>query len=439
MTRFAYWLPYVIIALLAFNPADARDWYVSAERGKGKKGTTEKPAKDLGNIISKLEDGDRVFIAEGTYTGRGDNGHDKIDKPVEIYGGWNQDFTQRDPWGEHKTILTGTNATENWVQGGRLSIDLSKRRDIKGPHKVVVDGVIVDHGPRNRYNDETETKIIRMANPKTGQNPTPGFGGISVAVTKLGDIEIRNCVVINTAPTGGGAIAAWGSEKSNVVVENNLACNNTGYGFFLHSAFHPNELERMPSFTFRNNTSVFNSKPDPGATHGGSAMRMDTPTRVNAEYNVFAFNDYYGVDNSKICKELILNHNLFVTNLRADYIEFDTKMNVDELEDESDMEEAEGNIATDELRPKISREWAEKYMARNIVDRAAAEEDVKVIQSGANELRSILGLPLQGTSLGEYSEVWLPRISLEDALVCGSQKVLGEYGCQKPDPSGSID
>jgi len=186
----------------------ARDWHVSIARGRGKTGSVEKPAKDLGNIISRLEDGDRVFIAEGVYLGRGENGHDGIDKPVEIYGGFADDFSKRDPWGAHKTILAGTNNTENWVQGYRLSIDLSKRRDIRGQHKVVVDGLIVDNGPRNRYADETESKIIRMANPKTGQNPTPGFGGISVAVTKQGDIEIRNCVVLNTASTGGGATKA---------------------------------------------------------------------------------------------------------------------------------------------------------------------------------------------------------------------------------------
>lgn len=421
------------------SEALARDWYVSAARGRGKAGSIEKPAKDLGNIISRLEDGDRVFIAEGVYPGRGKNGHDGIDKPVEIYGGFADDFSKRDPWGTHKTILAGTNNTENWVQGYRLSVDLSKRRDIRGKHKVVVDGLIVDNGPRNRYAGETESKIIRMANPKTGQNPTPGFGGISVAVTKQGDIEIRNCVVVNTASTGGGAIAAWGSEKSSVTIVNNIACNNTGYGFFLHSGFHPDALERMPQFSFRNNTSVFNSKPDPGASHGGSAMRVDTPTRVVAERNVFAFNDYYGVDNSKQAKEFTLNNNLFVVNLRADYIEFDTKMDVDEIEDESDrLDEAEGNVATDKLRPKVSQEWAAKYLSRQVVDRNAKEADVKVVQSGANELRSILGLPLQGTSVGEYSDAWLPRISLDDALICGRQKVLEKFGSADPGESEPI-
>jgi len=434
-------LAVIVLAFALVAQAEARDWYISAARGSGKTGTAEKPAKDLGNIISRLEDGDRIFIAEGEYTGRGDNGHDMIDKVVSIYGGFADDFSKRDPWGAHKTLLIGTNNTENWVQGGRLVIDLSKRRDIaRQPHTVIVDGVIVDHGPRNRYADETNAKIIRMANPKTGENPTPGFGGLSVAVNKQGNIEIRNCIVMNTAPTGTGAIAAWGSEESKVVIENNLACNNTGYGFFLHSAFHPNEVERMPSFTFRNNTSVFNSKPDAGASHGGSALRVDAPTRVNAEHNVFAFCDFYGVDNSKQAKQFILNNNLFVSNLRADYIEFDTKMNVDELADESDkLDEAEGNLATDELRPKISQEWAAKHLSRTIIDRNAREADIEAVESGANELRSILGLPLKAGDVGEYTDAWLPRISIEDALACGGAQVLGKFGCKNPGESSPIE
>lgn len=415
------------------SEALGRDWFVSINRGSGRTGTIEKPAKDLGNIVSRLEDGDRVFIAEGTYLGRGENGCDQVDKAVQIYGGFSDDFTKRDPWGAHKTILTGSNTTENWVQGPRLSIDLAKRRDLRQKHLVVVDGLIVDHGARNRYADEKEAKIIRLANPKTGQNPTPGFGGLSVGVTKLGNIIVRNCIVMNTAPTGNGAIAIWGSERSEVLVENNIACNNTGYGIYLHSAFYPNELERMPKFLLRHNTSVFNSKPDPGASDGGCALKVDAPTRVKAEWNVFAFNDKFAVNNASQAKEFLLNNNLFVVSLEDDYLEFDTRISVEDLADESDkLDEAEGNVTSDKLRPRVSKEWATKYLSRQVVDRNAKEADVKAAESGVNELRSILGLPVQGASVGEYSDAWLPRIGLDDVLACGAKLVLAKYGSAKP-------
>ena len=65
------------------------------------------------------------------------------------------------------------------------------------------------------------------------------------------------------------------------------------------------------------------------------------------------------------------------------------------------------------------------------------EADVKAVQSGVNELRSILSLPLKGTSVGEYSGAWLPRIPLEDALRTGAKLVIGKYGCQVPKPTAA--
>ncbi|MEM7384628.1 MAG: hypothetical protein AAF514_06750 [Verrucomicrobiota bacterium] len=64
--------------LTIHSTTEARDYYVSAAKGKGKKATKEKPAKDMGNIISRLVPGDRVHIAGGTYLGRGANGSDII-------------------------------------------------------------------------------------------------------------------------------------------------------------------------------------------------------------------------------------------------------------------------------------------------------------------------------------------------------------------------
>ncbi|MEM7165767.1 MAG: hypothetical protein AAF581_09900, partial [Planctomycetota bacterium] len=203
------------------------------------------------------------------------------------------------------------------------------------------------------------------------------------------------------------------------------------------SAFHPTDREQMPHFTFRSNTSVFNMKHSAGATFGGTALKLDAATRIEATGNLLAMNDYYGVDNASRSKEVILNNNLFVTNLRGDYLEFDTIIGVADLEDEAELlDEAEGNDVA-EIRPRVSKEWAKKYMARNIVDRAAAEADVKVVESGVNQLRRILGLPVQGTSVGEYTGVWLPRISLADALVTGSAPVAEKFGSRTPAPSAT--
>ena len=63
MTRKRNWIGFstLVISLLSAPAAQARDFYVSAKRGKGKKGTKDKPAKDIGNIVKKLKAGDVIL------------------------------------------------------------------------------------------------------------------------------------------------------------------------------------------------------------------------------------------------------------------------------------------------------------------------------------------------------------------------------------------
>ncbi|MCF6296164.1 MAG: hypothetical protein L3J25_10830, partial [Flavobacteriaceae bacterium] len=74
-----------------------REWYVSKNTGSGQLGTKERPAKDLGNIIHKLQPNDVIYIAEGVYLSKGKRGADEINVPVKIYGGYDTTFTIRDP------------------------------------------------------------------------------------------------------------------------------------------------------------------------------------------------------------------------------------------------------------------------------------------------------------------------------------------------------
>ena len=161
-----------------------KDFYVST-KGKGKKATKEKPAKDLGNIIKKLSPGDTVHIASGTYLGRGKNGSNVILVPVSIIGGYDETFTKRDPWGATKTIFSGDNLSKNYVATAGLMIDLMKYKD-DAIHPILVDGIIVDHGARNRYKTAEQHMITMLANPKTGEMPTPSLGGLVVRVSKAG-------------------------------------------------------------------------------------------------------------------------------------------------------------------------------------------------------------------------------------------------------------
>jgi len=118
-----------------------------------------------------------------------------------------------------------------------------------------VDGIIVDNGERNHYATENQSRIVRSASSGTGAMPTPESGGISIAPWKLGDIVVRNCIVINTAPTD-GAFSIWGHQGSNVIIENNLAMNNTGNGFSIHTSWHPRDGRDVPRLVLLTITAV---------------------------------------------------------------------------------------------------------------------------------------------------------------------------------------
>jgi hypothetical protein len=414
-------------AASATPAAEGKNYYVSITRGKGKVASKEEPAKDLGNIILQLLPGDVIHVAEGTYLSRGESGSDVISVPVTIIGGYDDNFTTRDPWGAHKTIFTGNNTMEGSTQE-RLKI---YAKDAGA--NVVVDGIIFDNGPRNRYKDKNNpVLILRKADPAKGENPTPESGGVYIETGVNSTITVKNCVVINTAPTE-GAIEILPGQNGKVVIENNLILNNTGEGIYAKSGWHPKDGKGLPSYTIKNNTILFCWKHDAIATYGGNCLKMDNDITLSAEGNVLGFGDYGAVDNIKQCKSISLKNNLVLGNRLYDYREFNTSMKIDEIEDEANyiIAGSTGNVSNKITIP-VSKEWSTLYANRKEVSRAEVDASAKVSNSDANAVRSILGLPLQAGTVAMDAEIWLHKISVDDAIKAGMQKYEGKYGCSKP-------
>ena len=157
-------------------------------------------------------------------------------------------------------------------------------------------------------------------------------------------------------------------------------------------------------------------------------------TVIHAHNNVFGFADKIGVHNAAKAPIMLVD-NLIIANVLCDYLEFDTKMNLDEILDEAEYihEDSDGNSSDAKIEVPVSRDWAEAYGSRVLIDRNAVEADIQAQESRANELRSILGLPLQaGTIEGPEGGVWLCRLSIEDAINSGSAPYLEKFGCQRP-------
>lgn len=390
--------------------SSGKDYYISSN-GKGREATKTQPAKELGVVIPQLQAGDRVHIAAGTYLGMTERGSDVIDVPVSIIGGYSPDFDTRDPWGKYRTVLSGTNEymKESTERIGILSD--KKARDWNG--EIVIDGLIVDNAPRNRYVEKKGLYIRRKADEATNENPTPNTPGIKIRVGANTRVIVRNCLIVNTAPTQ-GALDVQIGKNGTALIENNAIINNTGEGIMCKSLHQGSE--GIPQYTIRHNTILFCWKHDEIASFGGNCLMMDGNTVVVAEDNVFGFGDFGGVNNVKQCKSLSLRNNLFVGHKKYDYKEYNTMMKLDDMADYGQyLKNSDGNI-TAPIQIPVDKKWAELYTTRKDVNRGELEANVKVSNGKWNQVRGMLGLPLQGSSVGSQAEVWLHRMSLEDAL-----------------------
>jgi hypothetical protein len=414
----------VAVAVLISLGASAEEYYV-APSGKGKDATKEKPAKDLGNLVAKLKDGDTVHIAAGIYLGRDESGSDTLGVAVKLLGGYCEGFATRDPWGACRTVFSGTND----LKGTTLYRLIIEPRTCAS--EVVVDGIIFDHGARNRYKDEKKLLILRKADMGKNENATPESGAIKLKGGPKCRLVVKNNVVMNTAPTG-GAIAVQPGQDGSALIDNNLVINNTGEGIFAMSMFHPRDGKGLPAFTITNNTVLFSWKHDAIATYGGNGLKLDTDLTLLAANNVFAFGDYGGIDNIKLAKGITLKDNLLTGNKLYDYREFNKQSKVSELEDEADqLKDSTGNVS-EVINVPVAARWAELWAGRKEISRAEVDAKAKASNSSANALRGMLGLPLQAKGVALDADVWLHRIELDEALPAGLAKYKEKYGCQKP-------
>ena len=409
-----------------------RDWYISKNTGSGQLGTKERPAKDMGNIIHHLQPNDRIHIAEGIYMSKGKRGADEINVPVQIYGGYNTDFTFRDPWEAHKTIFTGTNEYLKSTDP-RIYIRTDQQREANGQKStggaIVVDGIIVDNGPRNRYHKNEGLAIRRKASPKSQQNPSPESGGIVIVASHFTKVMVRNCVVMNTAPTEGAiSVRVFKGGEGHII--NNFTINNTGYGIHARTGYVGSDVQYYPKFQIKNNTSLFTWKHDPIASYGGDALALDKTLVATVENNAFAYGHMGGIY-SKGAK-ITLKNNVFSGNGKYDYREINDKMAANDMVDEAmyldpDSMDNQGLL----IQIPVAQRWAEIYAGRDILSREAVDAAVTVPNTGANQLRSIFGLNQQGTGVATDAEVFLPLITIDEALPAGKFSWNG-MGCNIP-------
>lgn len=210
-------------------------WYVSTNGSNKNDGQSpETPLKNVQKALDEASDGDLICVAEGNYTGTLDQGFIEITKYVSLVGGYNEDFSERDPY-SYKTYIQ-TNPSHVSKNGTKASINL----EVTGSRNkvVMVDGFSVDRGEQALYCAPSDDPIAGWPEGcLTGRKLMPGdspsvktVGGAAqerqcVTGHVEGHLIIRNCVFANAVYFGIQLMSKGGDWEvyNNVFVANNYS------------------------------------------------------------------------------------------------------------------------------------------------------------------------------------------------------------------------
>ncbi len=360
--------------------------YVSPQGANKNPGTKDSPYKEFDKAINEAGDYDKIYIAEGVYFGNFEVGYFEIKKPMEIYGGFNADFSKRDPINTPTIIRTKPKSGS----GKQTIIYITETQD------VVIDGLMIDMGEQNSYNQNApegvETGYLNLTN--TGGTPQRS------AIRIVGNnVTIRNNTFINIS-YGGVSIAQRQNMPGKILIDNNVFINVAHSGIDCGVLTSPRQDAKEIEIT--NNTFAFTYGTTFVNNNLGCAIWLKPNAVYNIHNNIFSyasdaairFLDYNGAT-------LHLNNNLFVNNRQNDvHTSIHNKrvyITVEQFEDVDFVASLEGNKRLIQKLP-LNQAYLSHFI--NMAAEVAMEYDPN---SDWNQIRSILGLPQQATGTAKIS------------------------------------
>ena len=426
-------------AMLAAG-AGAADIYVSHETGKNKNdGTKEAPLKNLWKALENAADGDTIHVAEGVYGGKMKQNWFLIDKAVSVVGGYSKDFSERKPL-EHRTMFQALNENNDKKGSGLgvFSIDFTKRQNQPENVDMKFDGLVFDDGFANSYHEtkgkpegfDTGMWLEGPAMNKTRDKfPSPNRYLVYSATANraTGTLSFRNCAFVNS-----GNIAfnvTW--YQGEVDVENCVFCNNRMIGASVMSSKAvpmegPSKVRAgwkpEVKWVFRNNTVLFTWSRLNDLADMGFGVRNNTGVEAEITDNVIGLNVLTGFDNTKgvsAAKRTSIDGNVFFLNRESD-IQVTVspsiaKVRVDDFEDLEGTDGIESIEDNEDLKDpaafkdRINAQYLNAFLSMKY------SESTKLDDGKCNGLRSVLGLPLQGT-ITTQCDMFCNRYPLDDAL-----------------------
>ncbi|RLD78289.1 MAG: hypothetical protein DRJ10_10580, partial [Bacteroidetes bacterium] len=298
-----------------------KTWYVSKSKGSNKNdGSKNSPLKNIDKAIKLVKLGDEIYIAGGKYMGTFNIGYLESDKPLRLYGSWDENFSKQDII-NHPTLFQPDNASGGKSRKAML-------RFTKDVENTLIDGIVWDAGDRNLYDlkkgfvDGVEGGLMRLpTQPLTGFNSTVGEPLISFrSATRGGNITVQNCVFVNGASFGLQAGLFTGTFKviNNVFVANRMAAIEI-YGTCAGSKEKRNMIA-CGEVEVANNTILFTWSRLKDYLDMGYGVRIMTKLKYNIHNNIIGANIMGGIDNSRFCKDeyVKIDNNILFGNKGGD-------------------------------------------------------------------------------------------------------------------------
>lgn len=235
-------------------------YYVSAEgsnRADGKSATT--PLKDIQKALDAIhdagQDGATICVAEGNYLGYMDAGYIEIKNFITLQGGWNADFTERNPFKYITRMQPGPEQAGTSGSKGLITVSGLDDIDYKVGGTLTIDGLMLDYGFETAYfpYDPTDPKTGSPEGVDTGRMVDDPAKQVQHQLFHsdaaiAGNVVITNCLFLNSPYFGIQFNTRCGEVEicNNVIVSNRYGgVRVDGWdkeGYRSHVNFHHNSV-----------------------------------------------------------------------------------------------------------------------------------------------------------------------------------------------------